>query len=311
MNIKHMEYFICLCEEKNYSRAAARLGISQPTLTQTIQKLEKTAGTPLIDRSISPFLLTEAGRIYLATCREIVEISHLSERRLAEVRNGVSGTIRLGVAPYRARSILPYCLKEFSALHPNVRIHLRELVTDNLLEEMENGELDLAITVKQENLDSNFHCIPVSEETVLAAIPKDMLEENAALRAAAEAGGLPAVEPAAFRDMRFILLGEGQQLSRYFDLIFTKNDIPVKTMLRCTEIETSLAFANAGAGAALVLSTGIEYYKERFPNLTYFSLNTPTPNRTVYILSRKKQFLSEPENTLIRLLGEHMHDPRN
>lgn len=311
MNIKQMEYFICLCEEKSFSKAAAQLNIAQPTLTQAIQKIEMTLGTPLFDRSISPIHLTEAGRIFLETSREITAINRISNARIEEIRQGVNESVRLGLAPYRARSLLPLCVAQFRRLHPNVKLIVRELISDTLLEKMENGELDLAITVKQDHLDASFKCVPLCDENVLIAVSAEIVNANERLANAVKIDGIPTVDLSAFENIDFILLGEGQLLSRYFDSFLAKTIVTPKNMIRCTEIETSLALANSGVGAALVMSTTLQYYRERYPNLHYFAVNTPMPKRTLYILSRKKQYLTEAEKTLIRLLGDVTNDSRN
>ncbi len=301
MNIRHMEYFAALCEEKSFSAAASKLNISQPTLTQTVQKLEGAAGAPLLDRSRSPFTLTEAGEIFLESCHKIIDIQNETLSRIAEISSG-GGTIRLGIAPYRAVSLLPACLKELEKLYPGIKVVVRELVTGAMLEELKKGELDLAVTIKQDYMDADFNCIPLFEEKVLVAVPGDLALRNPLLRGGAERTSPPAVNIRAFDNMDFILLGENQLLGRYFENVFVKSGLKVKNTVRCTEIETALSMANEGMGAALIISSGLERYKEKFGNLVYYSLDTALPERAVNILCGKKHKLSNAEKTLIGLM---------
>ena len=114
MNMKQFKYALVLANEKSFSRAAESLGISQPSLSQYLKKIETEVGARLFDRSGSEVRLTDAGRAYIEAGKKILDIEHQMEGRISDINNNIEGSISVGVSPYRTISIMPEIIKEFS-----------------------------------------------------------------------------------------------------------------------------------------------------------------------------------------------------
>ena len=143
MELRHLRYFVAVAEEQNVTRASAKLRVSQPAVSRQIRDLEEELGLALLERSAKAVRLTEAGRVFLAEARAVLQRSEEAIRAVRAVAGGLSGELHIGYAPSLTVQILPRALRSCQAEFPGVRILLHDLST----EEMLAGFVDLAIPV--------------------------------------------------------------------------------------------------------------------------------------------------------------------
>jgi len=141
---RRLEYFTALAEGGNFSRAAERLGISQPALSQQIQRLEEEIGAYLIDRTARPVVLTEVGRRLLAHSADVLEHVRAIERLSTAASRGETGRLRIGVIPLALYGRIPEQIRRFRRLHPDVRVTLERYDTSPLIDLLEAGRIDVA-----------------------------------------------------------------------------------------------------------------------------------------------------------------------
>lgn len=302
MNIKHLEYFVTLSREKNFSKASEILNISQPTLSQCIQKLEQSVGATLFDRSFQTLTLTPEGEIFLSACLKIIDIYKQTSNEITEMNQGVTGVLKVGVAPFRMPFTVSPVVNDFHKKYPNVHLQIEELTSDELTDRLDSGEIDLAVTVYDKSKASKYESESITEEEVLIALHKDIVEKNPDLSDLSDPDGVPVVDISAFKNVDFILLGQEQILFRQFKLMNRKCSNELRSFTTCTGISNSLSLADSGSGAALIPSMGLEYYRKKFPDLRYFSIGEDAPKRTVCVIYRKNQYLSAPAKELMKLL---------
>ena len=147
MNTRQLHYVITLAHEGSFSRAADTLNITQPSLSQYIKKIEKQIGLELFDRTNGDVRLTDAGRVYIDTGRKILDLEHRMENSFTDLATYKTGSLIIGAAPYRAASMLPTIARSFQSLHPGMHLVVREGTTAELVDGMEHGEYDLALTL--------------------------------------------------------------------------------------------------------------------------------------------------------------------
>lgn len=194
MLFRHLEYFISVADERHFSRAAKVCGVSQPTLSSAINKLERELDVKLIDRGHSFAALTEEGEWMLAWARRIVREHSTVKAELSAMQNGSVGPLRLGTMP-SASTTSSLLLSAFCAKNPSSTVNLvSTLGTSELYRRLNNFEIDIAI-------------LPLVEEHVHEVVYTQIYEERYALIAPAsmslsvdpeattiswhEAGGLP------------------------------------------------------------------------------------------------------------------------
>jgi DNA-binding transcriptional LysR family regulator len=149
MELRHLRYFTAVAEELHFGRAAARLFVTQSTLSVQIQQLEAEIGGPLFVRTSRQVELTESGRLLYAEARRTLD---QAERALHVVRQSVlgeAGSIRIGFAGVAAfNGILPSDLRRFHDAHPAVEIEVRELALHEVIDELLGGAIDLGYTTE-------------------------------------------------------------------------------------------------------------------------------------------------------------------
>ncbi len=311
LNIKHAEYFIALIEEKSFSKAAERLGVSQPTLSQCLQKLEETFGAPLIDRSLPGCTPTEEGKVFLRSCVTMLDAYRQAAHRIVDLQQGVSGVLRVGISPFRARFELAERVRDFTVKYPRVQVHIVEQLSEEMQQSLKYGSLDLAVTALDSPPDAGLEAKKLYTENVLIAVPDEIVQKDPGLRAFRSRDGVIPVDGfTLFRGVPFILLGDDQLLCRQFKALTRHEPNGFASIVRCTGISTSLALAESGVGATLVFSSGSEAFMRAYPRLRFFTLNDPSLRRDVCLLTRKGQYLTEPLNDFMSLLerdaiGQH------
>ncbi|QCT21214.1 LysR family transcriptional regulator [Jejubacter calystegiae] len=173
IELRHLRYFVAVAEELHFGRAAARLNISQPPLSQQIQTLEQEVGARLLARNNRSVQLTEAGRQFLGDVRQILGQVEAAAARAARLHHGETGELRIGFtssAPF-IRTVSD-SLSTFRRLWPEVHIETVENTTRALIAPLNEGELELGLmrnTVLPETLD--WHLI--LREPLLAVVHQD------------------------------------------------------------------------------------------------------------------------------------------
>ncbi|MEO8598121.1 MAG: LysR family transcriptional regulator [Candidatus Solibacter sp.] len=169
MNLRQLRYFVAVAEELHFGRAAGRVGIAQPPLTQQIQRLEASLGCQLLVRGRKT-LLTPAGAALLEQARRILAQAEEAVDATRRAARGESGRLRVGVPPSIMLSALPSLIRKYRRQHPGVQFGLRELSTSAIESALRAGEIDLGFlreVVPPEPLKSEV----VLEENVVAALP--------------------------------------------------------------------------------------------------------------------------------------------
>lgn len=146
MDLRHLRYFAAVADSGGITRAAERLNISQPALSRQIRDLELELGLSLFDRRAGRVVLTGEGEDLLTRSREILRGARSLHDRAQALRGGEAGIIRIGVAPLTLESLLPPFLVEYLPHHPKIDVRLTEDNPGELWEQLDLGELDLAIS---------------------------------------------------------------------------------------------------------------------------------------------------------------------
>jgi DNA-binding transcriptional LysR family regulator len=148
MELRHLRYFVAVGEEQNITRAAARLRVSQPPLSRQIRDLEEELGIQLLARAARAVKLTDAGRHFLGEARAVLQRANEAVETTRAVATGMQGEIEVGYAPSLAVDLLPRALQTFQRECPGVRARLHDLTTEELVNGVRDGRLDVALVVR-------------------------------------------------------------------------------------------------------------------------------------------------------------------
>lgn len=145
LDIKPLRYFVALAETRNFHRAALRLHMSQPPLSRRIAALEREVGTPLFVRSTRQVSLTPAGDSFYRDAVAILDALQRAQVQARATAEGRTGLLRIGFTMCAAYSVVPRYVRAMRTAWPEVRVELKEVVSDELPEKIMAGEIDLGI----------------------------------------------------------------------------------------------------------------------------------------------------------------------
>lgn len=145
MTLTQLTYIVALDRHKNFVQAAESCHVTQPTLSQQIQKLEDELGVQLFDRSQQPIRLTPIGELIVGQARVILRESERIQDLVSEDKGLVSGEVRLGIIPTLAPYLLPYFAGRLLEAHPQLTLKIEEKTTAQIVSDIEEGLLDVGI----------------------------------------------------------------------------------------------------------------------------------------------------------------------
>jgi LysR family cyn operon transcriptional activator len=153
MELRHLRYFLAIAEAGSFTRAAAKLHLTQPTLSHQIRQLEESLGTPLFDRIGRRVQLTPPGLVFKAHAEHALQSLASARAALDELQGLMRGTLAIGVFQSFNSSLLPPILARYSAQYPGIRVSVRQLPTRAMEDQLVNGELDLGIAYVEPGSD--------------------------------------------------------------------------------------------------------------------------------------------------------------
>jgi LysR family hydrogen peroxide-inducible transcriptional activator len=145
MTITQLKYVLAVAEHQNFTKAAEKTFVTQPTLSMQIQKLEEELDILIFDRSKKPIELTSVGKKIVNQAHNIVNESERMQDVVDQEKGFIGGTFKLGIIPTIMPTLLPMFLKAFSSRYPKVQLKIEELNTDEIITKINDGYLDAAI----------------------------------------------------------------------------------------------------------------------------------------------------------------------
>ena len=292
MNTKQFQYVLTLAHEGSFSKAADTLNITQPSLSQYIKKIEREIGLELFDRANGDIRLTDAGRVYIDAGKKILDIEHQMENSFTDLADHKTGSLIIGAAPYRAASMLPVIASRFQSLHPGMHLVVREGTTVELVEGMEHGEYDLALTLLPID-DRLFRWEKVVEEELILAVPSSY---SPFTTTTVPDRKHPAVDASVLNGKSMIMLTDAQFMQKQLENLLLDHHLSVHPAAIVKSLEAQIEFVKAGVGMALMPS-GIERFCKP-GDAVFYSFTESLPRREVVVMWRKDQKLSKTAEEL-------------
>ena len=176
MDLKQLEYIVGIAEEKNITKAAKKLYITQSALNQTLLKLEKEIGEPLFERSKLNLYLTEIGKIYVEQAKKILEIRKETYEKIDEIKGDYNSIIRVGLTPERGMLMFLSIYPIFHEIYPNIKIEALELSVEEQHKMIEERKLDIGfVNIAESQKKSNIYQ-EIRKEKLVLAIPNKIFK---------------------------------------------------------------------------------------------------------------------------------------
>lgn len=298
MEIRQLKYMLTVAEERSFSKAAARLYIAQPHLSQYIQKLEKQIGVKLFDRSCTPLKLTYAGDKFAMQARQILQMDQNLVQQMKDFTEEKGGSLSLGISPVRGAYLLPLLLPTLKRQLPQVNLTLHEGTSAELEDWLNRGMTDLTILSLPIKSSEFSYEVLLKEDFLIMAPPMHPLAQ-------CEGDNLHPV-PLKLTDLRkepFILLQKEQALRRIADNLFLQSGYKPNILLETRSYKTAHALASMGMGFTFSTMTVYQTYRSEKTPVRLFTAE-PHFTRTLAIVYRKGKYLAKFERDFITMTKE-------
>ncbi|MEO6847958.1 MAG: LysR substrate-binding domain-containing protein [Chthoniobacterales bacterium] len=284
-----LRYAVAVARTGNFSRAAEQCRVSQPSLSQQIQKLEDELGERLFDRMKRGAKLTPHGEAFLRHAIKILEEVDAAKQEALETNNLLRGKLTIGVLPTIAPYLLRDVLMTFSAQFSGVQLVVHEDTTGELLKQLLSCDIDLALASRpmdDERLEVHDLFL---EELKLALPPGHPLTRKRT------------VSIADLRNEKLITMKPGHCLGDQILGFCNRSDIDPNISFRGAQLETIQALVCAGAGISLIPEMATRSIREDSP--VYRSLSAPKPMRPVVAVWPKQRPLSRAANEFLKIVS--------
>jgi DNA-binding transcriptional LysR family regulator len=298
MNLKHLPYFIAITETGSLSAAAARLGISQPTLSKYLSGLEDELQIELFYRNKKKLYLAPAGRVYFEASQRMLEIQNQANHSIKQKLYGASENICVGAAGTRGAVMIGKVYRQFVSRYPNVKLNIIELASAQQREAILNGRISMSFGGFF-NMDMpGIWYIPFMVEELVLVVP---VYHQLSYLAGKNPNILTKIDIDEFRDSPFVLANESTELGKASEKLFSNAGFTPTVVYRpaITSIINTVVKADMGIGVSLAS------YAEPCPELVYFRINS-SPNVYLCALHKENYILSEPERYLLYLHMQSM-----
>jgi DNA-binding transcriptional LysR family regulator len=273
MELRHLRYFLAVADELHFGRAAARLHIAQPPLSQQIRQLEAELGFALFLRTQRRVRLTEAGAAFRDEARALLERLEQARASAGRVARGEAGALSVGFVASATYALLPRLYRTFRERHPGVALGLEELSTAEQVDALRAGRIQLGLARPPVG-DETLRVETLAEEPLVAALPaRHPLAARATLPLRALAHEPFVLFPRQPRPGWIDVVQEACRAAGFRPAVAQE----------VLELSTAVTLVAAGIGVTLVPASAQGL---RLDGVTYRALRSPAPRTTLVALRR-------------------------
>ncbi len=299
MDLKYLQYIIEIANEKNISKAAKKLYISQPTLSVYLTRLENEIGIPLFDRTKKELLPTEAGALYIATAKQMLDQKEVLYQKLSVLTAKCPDQIAIGFFQNIAGHMISSIYPKFVSKYPNIRVDFSDGRYHYIYEGLMNHHLQLAFIAiaHQEHHDLSY--IHIKKEEFILAAPKSI---NLPIEYQGEKDELPCISLNKLTKAKFILATKDTIRREIENEVFRQNQITPIVSNEVHNIMTAIKLIEEGNGMAIIPKG----FMDKSRNISYYTLDCP-PCWKIVAAYKKNAVITPAVQTLIDLAKEYYH----
>ncbi|MBO8170787.1 MAG: LysR family transcriptional regulator [Bacillaceae bacterium] len=289
MEIRQLEYVVKVAEEMNFSRAAKKLHIAQPSLSQQIAKLEKELEVVLFNRSTSTVKLTSAGEAFVEQAVQILDRVEQLKKEMSDVAQLKKGKLTMGSMSMTGAHLLPVAIPAFKKQYPGIEVHLVEDTTENLEKMTARGQLDISLLSLPLH-DTSLQYETILEEEIMLAVPPEhplQKKQSISLRDV--------------KDETFIFSKQGQGFHDTCMHFCQEAGFEPDIVFESSNIETIQSLVSAGMGVALVPRMVVREESSGFSPV-YVRLVDPVPTRTIVFAYQSGRYISRAATAFMSVM---------
>ena len=284
--------FYIVGKEGSVSKAAKVLYISQPAVTSQIKKIEDQLGVSLFTRTKHGMILTDEGKVLFGYVKSAIESINNGENALSNLKNLDSGTIRIGVSTTLCRYILMPYLEEFHNKYPNIDIQINNNISDNLIKELRNGNLDILMLFSPINNNKDLNIIPIVQVQDIFVGNKKYYDLTKEKNQLTDLKSFPLIFPNSSSNSRI-----------YLNKFLKQNQIDLKPKLEVVSYNLIVDLIKSGFGIGYVTK---EFIKNELENKSLYEIKIipSIPKRTIVIATIDKKENNYSVKKLINMINK-------
>ncbi|MEZ5855172.1 MAG: LysR substrate-binding domain-containing protein [Hyphomicrobiaceae bacterium] len=274
-NLRQLEYLVAIADTLHFKRAAERCNTTQPTLSEQFKALEERLGVQLVERSRSRVVVTPLGHQVVEIARRM--LSDANEIRMLATSGGreLAGLLRLGLPPTIGPYLLPHVLPALHKSYPKLKLYIRESLPEELPRALEDGRLDVIITLLPVT-GSEFDAVPLFREPLLLTVASDH-----------PLAGAKTVRKEDLKGEDMLALGPGHQLHEAVLSLCTEFGARLRYDFEGTSLDTLREMVVMGMGITFLPGLYARREIDSDPSLTTLQIEGRTIYRTVGMVWRK------------------------
>lgn len=288
--IRHIRAFLAVARLGSFTRAAAELHVSQPTLTVQIRQLEEALKVRLFDRNKRQVLLTQVGRDLLPSLAQVLtdlEVVISASQDLANLRRG---SVSIATLPSVAAGLLPMTIRRFAASFPDVAVHVSDVVADRILQLVKAEEVDFGIGSRlgpDRDIDvvdflSDQLCVFFPEDHPLAGLPHPTLRDVAAYP--------------------LILTARGTSVRTMVDRALEKEELEIALACETNYMSSAVGLVRAGLGVSILPESAV--HAAACEGIRMAAIRTPGLTRKIGIIRKRNRSLSPAAESFVQVLKD-------
>lgn len=290
MELKQLQYFMAICEELHFTRAAEKMGVSAPNISQQIRRLEEELGVLLFDRVGKTIVLTDAGAILREHGAAVFRHLQQAGDAIADLKQMQGGSLSIGVLPGDADLMFNAMLLNFHQTYPTISLSLLE--TTKVTEQVLDRSIDVGVTIGPV-IDERLTTIPLfHEEFSLAVSMNDPL---------ASENFIPLNR---LQGLRMVMFPGDHQCRKLIDRFCMDNGFTLQSHLVTTTLSSLLQMVQSGVGACVLPRLLLENFHN--PDIKVVHLRNPTPSQDICLIYRSDRYVGYAMRTFIKTLRAYI-----
>ncbi|MCF6409729.1 LysR family transcriptional regulator [Pseudalkalibacillus salsuginis] len=290
MELRQLEYFMVICEELHFSRAAEKIMVSQPNLSQQIKLLESELGVPLFNRIGKRITITEAGNLLYEQSKHIFSHLKQAQESISELKQIKGGSLTIGVLPGDADLMFNSLLLDFHGTYPNVSLSLVEIIT--VAEQVIEGIIDIGVTTSP-NPDERIVQIPLFHEEFSLAVAK---ETPLAKKRSIQLKNL--------QEMKTVMFPPDHQCRKLIDHHCQELGFRIKPTMETTTLSSLITMVEKGIGVTVLPRLLLENLHDK--NIQTIKITNPTPSQDICLIYRTDKYLGFAARTFIQAVKDYI-----
>lgn len=293
IELRQLKYFMTVCQELHFTKAAEKLNISQPSLSQQISNLETYVGMPLFDRIGRNIALTEAGKILRKHSQNIFHELEQAEMAIKDLNGLRRGQLKIGSLLTCMNYLFPPVMLKFKRLYPDVKLSILGMRAEKIKQSLLENKLDLGVTFLPEK-NEQLEAIPLATEELSLALPTGHPLMH-----------METVDLETIGEIATVLLPKSYFLRELIEAYCLQVGIKLQPAIEMTTLESLMIMVEKGTGATILPKSYLDFVANE--NIVVRPLTNPIPKREIGFVYRKDKFMCAATKVFIQETEEISH----